>query len=115
MNDPIRRLVAFVAGVVVEGHQAEGVFDFEIGSRFPVSGTIDGDDVDIVDETAGVRLAGTSPALRQDDVGTVELHIEDDDFSGVDHVTGVRFDGRVSGRNVDLNDRATGVTHIYCL
>lgn len=114
MDDALRRLVAFVAGVTVEGHQAEGVFDFEIGSRFPIAGVVDGGTVEVIDQTDGVRLVGVLPELRHDR-GTLELHLLDDEFTGLDHAAGARFDGRVSGRNIDLNDHATGVTHIYCL
>ncbi len=114
MDDALRRLVAFVAGVAVEGHQAEGVFDFEIGSRFPIAGVVDDGSVEVTDQTDGVRLIGVLPELRHGD-GVVELHLLDDEFTGLDHVTGARFDGRVSGRNIDLNCHATGITHIYCL
>jgi len=114
MDDALRRLVAFVAGVATEGQQAEGIFDFEIGSRFPIAGIVDGGSVEVIDQTDGVRLIGALPELRHAD-GIVELHLLDDEFTGLDHAANARFDGRVSGRNIDLNDHATGVTHIYCL
>lgn len=115
MTDALRRLLAFVAGVVVEGHQAEGVFDFEVGSRFAVIGSIDDDRVDVTDATAGVRLHGRLPRLEREDGGAVELHIAGDDICGIDQASGTRFSGRVSGRNIDLDDERTGQRHIYCL
>ena len=115
MDAALRRLVAFTAGAVVSGHQAEGVFDFETGSRFPVAGSMDGDIVEFRDETDGASLAGTLPHLRQGDGTALELHLEDDEFEGRDAATGAGFRGRVSGRNIDLTDDAAGDEFTYCL
>lgn len=115
MDEPLRRLVAFVAGTVVEGHQPDGVFDFATGSRFPVAGTVGGTAVDVVDETDGARLAGSLPALRTAGGGALILEIEDDTFHGRDGARGAAFRGRVAGRNVDLEDAATGDSYTYCL
>jgi hypothetical protein len=115
MDDPLRRLIAFVAGVAVEGHQAEGVFDFEVGSRFPVSGTLQGNDVDVKDETAGVTLSGRLPNLQTADGKPVSLNLAGDAFDGADEASGHAFAGEVSGRNVDFTDKKTGIDYTYCL
>lgn len=115
MDDPLRRLIAFVAGVAVEGHQAEGVFDFEVGSRFAVSGTIHGNDIDVRDETADVRLAGRLPNLQTGDGKPVSLNVAGDAFDGADEASGHAFSGEVTGRNVDFTDKKTGIDYTYCL
>lgn len=115
MDEALRRLVAFVAGTVVEGHQAEGIFDFATGSRFPVSGMVEGDTVDVVDETDGVRLSGVLPALATDRGESVTLDVADDEFKGRDHTRDTAFHGRVAGRNIDFEDAATGESYTYCL
>ena len=115
MDDPLRRLLAFVAGVAVEGHQAEGVFDFEVGSRFPVSGTISGNEVDVTDETAGVRLSGRLPNLQTSDGKPVSLNLAGDAFDGADEASGHAFAGEVTGRNIDFTDKKTGIDYTYCL
>lgn len=115
MTDPLRRLIAYIAAVVVEGHAAAGVFDFEIGSRFTVSGSIEGDTVDVTDETDGLRLVGELPRLFQADGSVVTLEIEDDEFTAVDTASGDRLTGRVSGRNIDLHDETEGKDYVYCL
>lgn len=115
MREAVRRLVAFTAGVIVEGHQPDGIFDFATGSRFPVTGDIDGDSVDIADETEGVRLTGTLPDLQTGDGQSLTLRIEDDAFGGTDDLSGAAFHGRVSGRNIDLADTETGDSYTFCL
>lgn len=115
MRDALRRLIAFAAGVLVEGHQAEGIFDFATGSRFPVSGKVEDDTLDLTDETDGARLSGTLPDLRTADGARVTLEIDDDEFEGVDTATGARVHGRVSGRNIDLHDDQTGDSYTFCL
>ena len=101
--------------MAVEGHQAEGVFDFEVGSRFPVSGTIQGNAVDVIDETAGVKLTGRLPNLETGQGKPVSLNIAGDAFDGADEASGHAFAGEVSGRNVDLTDKKTGIDYTYCL
>lgn len=115
MQPALRRLVAFIAGTAIEGQHVEGVFDFEIGSRYPISGEVDGVRVDVRDETDEVRLRGTLPYLAQDGGTALELHLEDDEFTGLDHATGAPFHGRVAGRNIDLTDEETGEIYTYCL
>ena len=115
MTDPLRRMIAYIAAVIVEGHFAEGVFDFEIGSRFTVSGSIEGDTVDVTDETDGLRLAGELPRLFQADGTVVTLEIKDDEFTAVEATSGDKLTGRVSGRNIDLHDAAQGKDYVFCL
>lgn len=115
MDAALRRLVAFIAGTAVEGRHVDGIFDFEIGSRYPISGGLDGARVDARDETDGVRLHGMLPTLARHDGTGVELLIEDDTFTGLDRKCGTHFHGRVSGRNIDLHDAMTGETYNYCL
>ena len=115
MDAPLRRLVAYVAGAAATGQAAEGVFDFEVGSRFPVTGSVADDRVDVTDATDGVRLGGTLPDLKRNDGTAVELRLDGDDFEGVDHGSGHVFRGRVSGRNIDLTDAADGIERFYCL
>jgi len=108
-----RRLVAYLAGVVIEGYSVEGIFDFDVGSRFPVAGSIEDDRVDISDETAEVRLTGTLPDLRSDDGTRIAVHLDDDEFTG--ETPAGRFHGRVAGRNIDLFDDTAGEQHTMCL
>lgn len=115
MDAALRRLIAYVACVAVEEQPAEGVFDFEVGSRFPVSGTIDGNAVDVTDETDGVRLAGTLPHLTTGDGAPVILNVAGDAFDGADEASGHAFNGEVMGRNVDLTDKKSGESFTYCL
>jgi len=115
MQPPLRRLIAYVAGVAVEEQPAEGVFDFEIGSRFPVTGTIDGNRVEVRDETDGVSLTGTLPHLTTGTGAPVILNLASDAFEGADEASGHAFAGEVMGRNVDLTDKKTGESYTYCL
>lgn len=115
MDDPLRRLVAYVAGAATTGQEAGGVFDFEVGSRFPVTGSVADARVDVTDATDGARLTGTLPDLRRGDGEALELRLDGDDFEGVDRTSGHAFHGRVSGRNIDLTDAADGVERYYCL
>jgi hypothetical protein len=115
MTPALRRLIAYVAGVAVEEQPAEGVFDFEVGSRFPVSGHIDGNAVDVTDETDGVRLTGRLPHLTAGDGAPVILNLAGDAFDGADEGSGHAFAGEVSGRNVDFEDKKTGASYTYCL
>lgn len=115
MDAALRRLLAYLAGAAVSGVRADGVFDFEVGSRFPVSGSMQGETVDLTDETDGVHLAGTLPGLRRGDGGVVEFRLDGEDFEGIDRASGARFHGRVSGHNVDLTDEADGIERYYCL
>jgi hypothetical protein len=115
MTPALRRLIAYVAGVAVEEQPAEGVFDFEIGSRFPVAGTIDGTAVDVTDQTDGVRLTGTLPHLTAGDGAPVILNLAGDAFDGADEASGHAFAGEVSGRNIDFEDKKTGESFTYCL
>lgn len=115
MDAALRRLIAFVAGVAVEEQQPEGVFDFEIGSRFPVTGTIQGNAVEVTDATDGVRLTGTLPHLTTGTGAPVILNIAGDAFDGADEASGHAFSGEVLGRNVDLTDKKSGESFTYCL
>jgi hypothetical protein len=115
MDPALRRLIAFVAGVAVEGHMAEGVFDFEVGSRFPVAGTIQGNAVEVTDQTAGVRLTGTLPNLATDSGAAVSLNVAGDAFDGAEEAGGHAFSGEVLGRNVDFTDKTAGEDFTYCL
>lgn len=109
-----RRLVAYLAGIVIEGYSVEGIFDFDVGSRFPVAGSIEDDRVDISDETDGLRLTGTLPHLEDAHGTAITLHlVDDDEFAG--ETPSGRFHGRVAGRNIDLFDDAAGTQHTMCL
>jgi len=109
-----RRLVAYLAGVLIEGYSVEGIFDFDVGSRFPVAGSVEDDRVDITDETDGLRLTGTLPRLEDAQGTAIALHlVDDDEFTG--ETPSGAFHGRVAGRNIDLFDDTSGEQYTLCL
>jgi len=100
----VRRAMAFIAAKL-NGSLATSVYDYSESKHFLFSGSVGTDHVSVYDHTQNCHVTGTLPVLfhhgrRQH----VDMDLDGNQFSGLDHGTGSRFEGSVSGRMVSLFD-----------
>ena len=120
MEPHVRAIVAYVAGRVVSGKSASGIYDYSQRGHRSVDGTVTMDRVNVYDYGAHCFFSGDGHEGRFGlyhfgDSSYVDLEVADHSFRGYDHGSGGQFEGRVRGASIELYDYEEGRYFSYSI
>jgi hypothetical protein len=104
MNEGTRRAVAYIAGRLCTGTEANALFDPASGHHASFEGEV-GERIAVYDHSRACLIGGVPSAIH--DAGTgryVNLEISRGSFTGYDHASNHHFGGRAAGDEVWIFD-----------
>ncbi len=115
MTEGARRAIAYVAGRLITGEEATGVFDPVAGRHIPFEGDVQ-PQVALYDYERHCRIGGGAPDLYDGGSGAhINLVMDGTSFRGFDHAKGHHFGGRTDGTEVSIFDCEDERRHLYAL
>jgi hypothetical protein len=121
MESDVRRVIAFIAGLIVSGSNASSLYDYGAGQFAQYSGNVSSTNVAVYDFSSRCHVSGSRSgnkvSLYHFGVnGHIDLTVEKSgSFSGYNYLTSSHFSGSVSGKDVSLYDYGTGTHYQYSL
>ncbi len=120
MKDEVRRAVAYVAGRLVSGKAATGLYDRNGGRQYPYSGDFTATKLSVRDHTENLEFtgAGGSGMYTLSHTGNgkpVSLKIQGQVFEGFDYSSAKKYRGSVNGNMVSIIDDQVGQEFQYTL
>lgn len=109
MEPGLRASIAYVAGRLVAGRDAAGVYDYGRSRFVSLRGLLDEREINVYDQERGCFLHGNVHGSRYSlfhhgEGHHVDLELDRDVFRGYDHRSACFFEGRVHARSIVLFD-----------
>ena len=120
MKNAAKRAVTYIASRLINGKDANSIYDYASGDYFPFSGSVSKANISVHDYTDNCTIAGfgTENSFSLFHYGTgknISLEINDDQFKGYDYDSGKHFLGSVSETSIKLYDYEQGSYFHYKL